>query len=189
VEYIGPGNLYNDYTNRPDMVQSVDFSSVKQAVETDTLRVKLNQDLCAYELLVYPSKELEDEYVTSLPILITCAVAVVFVFTAIVFLIYNRFVERRQALVMDQAVKSTAIVTSLFPETVRDRLMDSEHASGKSRLKTFLNDNGANAGSQPIADLFPHCTVFFADIAGFTAVCFKHLLLHTLFVGRDFLLA
>ena len=39
------------------------------------------------------------------------------------------------------------------------------------RLKTFLNGN-TNAhenNNQPIADLFPHCTVFFADIVGFTA--------------------
>jgi hypothetical protein len=39
------------------------------------------------------------------------------------------------------------------------------------RLKTFLNgDADCNVDhNQPIADLFPHCTVFFADIAGFTA--------------------
>lgn len=41
------------------------------------------------------------------------------------------------------------------------------------RLKTFLNGGNPNAnesdGAQPIADLFPNCTVMFADIAGFTA--------------------
>lgn len=43
--------------------------------------------------------------------------------------------------------------------------------SPNHRLKTFLNGSGDSHDNhdQPIADLFPHCTVFFADIAGFTA--------------------
>jgi class 3 adenylate cyclase len=86
--------------------------------------------------------------------------------------------------VLRQAVRSTALVTSLFPEGVRDRLMDQAQnkdfmLSGKSRLQNFLTGDDAmtttrigGGGSQcsaPIADLFPFCTVFFADIAGFTA--------------------
>jgi class 3 adenylate cyclase len=38
------------------------------------------------------------------------------------------------------------------------------------KLKTFLNkENEVHDESQTIADLFPECTVFYADIAGFTA--------------------
>jgi class 3 adenylate cyclase len=88
---------------------------------------------------------------------------------------------QRQSIVMAQAAHTTAIVSSLFPKNVRDRLLatgDRKDGSGsifsanKSRLKGFL-DHGGNAGQddsdKPIADLFPECTVFFADIAGFTA--------------------
>lgn len=41
----------------------------------------------------------------------------------------------------------------------------------KQRLKTFLNGNEdeTHVHNEPIADFFPHCTVFFGDIAGFTA--------------------
>jgi class 3 adenylate cyclase len=37
--------------------------------------------------------------------------------------------------------------------------------------KNFLNGNSNSSSvyDQPIADFFPTCTVFFADIAGFTA--------------------
>lgn len=53
--------------------------------------------------------------------------------------------------------------------------MDSEADSipqgsaNKKRLKGFLDGNDKQISAAPIADLFPHCTVFFADIAGFTA--------------------
>ena len=170
VEYLGEGDLSEVFTRRPDMVQTVDFGAAKNNGfgENSALKVKLNQDICEYKLSVYPSKELEDEYYTNLPILVATAVAAVFLGTAIVFLVFNKYVERRQELVMDQAVKSTAIVTSLFPEKIRDRLMDSgDFASGKHRLKSFLSDSNEESNlAQPIADLFPHCTVFFADISG-----------------------
>lgn len=47
-----------------------------------------------------------------------------------------------------------------------DSLVPANH-----KLKTFLNGNEVVARNpdQPIADFFPNCTVFFADIAGFTA--------------------
>jgi hypothetical protein len=105
-------------------------------------------------------------------------------------------VERRQAKVMQSAVHSNAIVSSLFPATVRERLFktdtstkngtSSEPTQGlehnKTRLKTFLSSDGSRSGSPfqssldtildrqpPIADLFPECTVSFCDIRGFTA--------------------
>jgi class 3 adenylate cyclase len=39
------------------------------------------------------------------------------------------------------------------------------------KLKTFLDGTeiAAQNDEQPLADFFPNCTVFFADIAGFTA--------------------
>ena len=51
----------------------------------------------------------------------------------------------------------------------------------KFRLKSFLNNGDTGPDGQneqnnmaPIADLFPHCTVFFADIAGYeTVVVFR----------------
>jgi class 3 adenylate cyclase len=94
------------------------------------------------------------------------------------FCFYDRLVERRQSLVLRKATQSGAIVSSLFPKNVRERLMQDNEADKKRnfmapnhRLKNFLggdvetNDDGARA----IADLFPHCTVLFADIVGFTA--------------------
>lgn len=71
--------------------------------------------------------------------------------------------------------RSNAIVTTLFPEHVRKRIMDDK--AGKSSLRKYTANNGdAEAGSgeggyrsNPIADLYPDTTVMFADISGFTS--------------------
>jgi hypothetical protein len=142
--------------------------------------LSLNQDRCKYLLRVYPSEELEAHYNTNMPIFITLAIAMIFVFTGIMFALYDCIVERRQRLVLDRALRTTAIVSSLFPEAVRDRLMGETSEDGKkekkgfisqnNRLKSFLNDGDENGEeAKPIADLFPYATVLFADIAGFTA--------------------
>lgn len=143
----------------------------------------LNQDVCPLRIKVYPSQTYYDGYGTSTPVTVTFAVAMVFVFTAIMFIFYDRLVERRQHIVLSRAVMSTAIVSSLFPKNVRDRLMHMQpsNAENKSRdragdfmaphhrLKSFLTNKSTGEkdfGLQPIADLFPHTTVLFADIAG-----------------------
>jgi class 3 adenylate cyclase len=99
------------------------------------------------------------------------------------------------------AVRSNAIVSSLFPSTVRDRLFQQENDElpsllpTRSRLKTYLDDEGASQSnvndSRPIADLFSDTTVMFADIAGFTAWSSVHepaqvfTLLETLYGAFD----
>lgn len=91
----------------------------------------------------------------------------------------------------DAVQKSNALVLSMFPSNVRDRLFAAEDdnarnrnlpANGKNRLKSYLATGGleTNEGegeeedqdfykTKPIADLFPDTTVLFADISGFTA--------------------
>jgi len=121
----------------------------------------------------------------------------VFVFTAIMFIFYDRLVERRQHIVLSKAATSTAIVSSLFPKNVRDRLMQADNAEEKCkdkagdfmaphhRLKSFLTNKSTgdkDFGLQPIADLFPHTTVLFADIAG---ACIQDTLLVFVFFTRN----
>ena len=98
------------------------------------------------------------------------------VFAVLMFLLYDRLVERRQAIVLNTANQTAAIVSSLFPKSVRDRLIETENdeqsgkfLSGRFRLKSFLHNSDDDVGLQPIADLFLETTVLFADIANFTA--------------------
>jgi hypothetical protein len=141
----------------------------------------VNEEFCPFTLRAYPSDDMENVYTTSNPIIFTVAAVLIFAFSSLIFIAYDCMVERRQKLVMKTAVQSTAIVSSLFPSVVRDRLYPIEvelirSDAPKHGLQSFLSDGspqehsvqGADKAnrSPPIADLFPDTTVMFADIAG-----------------------
>ena len=91
-------------------------------------------------------------------------------------------VERRQSKVMRSATRTNAIVSSLFPENVRDRLLEDQEreiqrqeahgrmtsfmsAGAREGTKAFGSDGEDSTtsatifGSRPIADLFPETTI------------------------------
>jgi Adenylate and Guanylate cyclase catalytic domain len=89
-----------------------------------------------------------------------------------------RFVQHRNTKVVGAAARSNAIVSSLFPTAVRDRLMQQRENDSKTRnFRGFLadkSDHNLNPKellfqTKPIADLFPETTIIFADIVNFTA--------------------
>ena len=173
---LGKGDLHpRDYA---DKKKTINFSDVETIADGTEFGLPLNKKFCPISLDIYPSQAFEDSFSTNTPVVMTVAVAIVFAFTAFMFVVYDRLVERRQKIVMRKAAQTNAIVTSLFPENVRDRLMEQAAAkmdeknfvSQNRRLKGYLNGGeDAGMGDTPIADLFPHCTVMFADISGFTA--------------------
>jgi Adenylate and Guanylate cyclase catalytic domain len=123
-----------------------------------------------------------EDYDSSIPAILVTVVSVVFIFAIFLFLFYDRLVERRQSLVLQKAIQSTAIVSSLFPKNVRDRLMntagptDGTTKGTRADSKPFrsimdgpMEGSKHDTGGDAIADLFSNCTVMFADIAGFTA--------------------
>jgi hypothetical protein len=127
---------------------------------------------------------------------------VVFIFsaTSVVFVFYDLMVQRRQKTVMKSALASNALIANMFPENVREKLLlnaeEQANKKGESskqgstfafgarkQLTSFLDEihqeKDENASlfptlsTKPIADLFTHATVMFADIAGFTGMqCF-----------------
>ena len=93
--------------------------------------------------------------------------------------------EKRQRVVLKTAEHSSAIVSSLFPENVRDRAFPiqstavarrtSKHWKHDETKKRSIIESSKDApvgpadqnndDSLPVADLFHDCTVLFADIA------------------------
>jgi Adenylate and Guanylate cyclase catalytic domain len=163
---------------------------------------------CVYSITLYFSEDFHSDSGSRLEIISAMACATVFALMALCFCMYDRFVRRRNAKIVGAAARSNAIVSSLFPKQVRDRLYAEKEAASKTteapNLKTMMHagksleqeefdDNGEDFmyKSKPIADLFPETTILFADIAGFTAwssvrePCQVFILLETLFRAFD----
>lgn len=127
---------------------------------------------CQYKMSIYPSQMFEESYYTNTPEMFAVIVALTFGMVAVVFFIYDAFVNKRNDKLIHNAARSNAIVTSLFPGKMRDRVLEDTNLrfGTKHKMKNFLNDGKENEGeSKPLADLFLETTILFADITGFTS--------------------
>jgi class 3 adenylate cyclase len=172
--YLGVGDLhdpkYNHLGHSTTLPDLMDTSTSER--DSSYTGIPLSTDYCITTLKVFPSQVFEDDHVTSDPIIFTLIIAFIFLFTSAVFITYDCLVSRRQRIVMDRALKSGAIVSSLFPEKVRNQLYQEQEdrLEKESNTKTFVHDaNDVVKGSKPMADLFEETTIMFADLAGFTA--------------------
>jgi hypothetical protein len=81
-------------------------------------------------------------------------------------------VRRRNSKIVKSAIRSSAIVSSMFPSNVRERLYREQEEKERHRaknLKSYLRDTGSDgiangdgetqADSKPLADLFPETTI------------------------------
>lgn len=86
-----------------------------------------------------------------------------FVVVAVVFFLCDVFVQVRDENLVSKAAQSNAVVSSLFPDAMRDVLLNEaeqrQNAKKEGNLKVFLNDrkDGSaapmNASSKPMAGL------------------------------------
>lgn len=182
---LGEGDLHEvKYDN---IRVHASFASGTGSVENNEWLVKGH---CHYIMDMYASDEFLSSYKTNKPAIYAVAVAMIFIFTLAIFAIYDWNVSRRQTMVMNKAIKTQAVVSSLFPKSVQDRIMqdvedevakENKRSSRKDQLKTFLTSEGNDSdavgntlktlqNSKPIADLFvrtswirsPFCLFFLA---------------------------
>jgi hypothetical protein len=126
--------------------------------------IPLDAEYCPYTLSVYPSGEMQATYTSSNPVYFTMATVLIFGFTSLLFIVYDKSVEARQRKVMNTAVRAEAIVQSLYPAVVRDRLFPTDDPSGtgagkrrkggglalsnsKTEIKSYLANGGHDASS------------------------------------------
>jgi hypothetical protein len=196
--YLGEGDLHDDEFSNYGL--SVNFTDLRNFIIGDKLDnfytgIPLASSYCTYNMTVYPSEVMEEKYRSNDPIIFTYSVIAIFLLTSFCFLGYDKLVADRQQKVVQTAQQSNAIISSLFPSNIRDRLFV-DGANGmvgptKARLKHFLHDEDEPSNSRvgdmrsnlttdkPIADLFTDCTVMFADIAG-TSQCVVELFVKSL---------
>jgi len=143
-------------------------------------------ELCVHELFVYPTQEFRESYNTVKPLAYTLVVVLSFIFTGAMFVIYDILIARRHQRTMLNAVRTNALVASLFPANVRDRILENAQMKSMAQssktssnlrgsLKGYLNSDGYSSRTEStdadgdliydhenvIADLFPHTTVMF----------------------------
>lgn len=174
VVYLGTIDAHDPEYNHLEIASSF-LDLRKFAVKNSKYSgLPLDDEYCPFRVRIYPSHTKKDQYTTTDSTIFAIAAASIFLFTSAVFVLYDFCVERRQRLVMNTAVKSTAIVSSLFPENVRDRMYDErdKKADKSEAQKNFMASHGVEESleqiiqsSRPIAELYPAATVFFADIA------------------------
>lgn len=100
-----------------------------------------------YKIRVYPSVDFQASYITNEPMIFSIAVAIIFIFTSTLFILYDCCVQRRQNRTSDLADRTSAMVDSLFPASVRDRLLlnddDARSVGSRSRSRR-MRRRGSN---------------------------------------------
>jgi hypothetical protein len=172
ADYVGPADV------GPADVHDAEYDNLRiQSSREFAIRnpkysgVPIDAEYCDYALYLYPSDRMRASHTSHIPIISTAVVLFIFAFSSLVFVIYDIKVENRQLSVMKTAVRSSEIVSSLFPSAVRDRLYpDSitldKKATGNTETKT--DEPTSNVICSPIGELYPNTTVMFADLSGFT---------------------
>ena len=170
--FLGKGDLHDRSFH--NMVRYVEFFASQQEEQPWVSYDKDNiadADICNYWVELFPSTKFKEAYESNIAVVATVTVGATFVIVALIFMVYDFLVNKRNQKITDVAVKSNAVVNSLFPAEVRDRLL--EGGNEKSAMgRSSLHDNGTNNGvgkSRPIAELYPDVTIMFCDIVGFTA--------------------
>ena len=124
---------------------------------------------CMHSVHIFPSDELKNSYETSKPLHYALIVVGIFVFLALVFLLYDYLASTRHRKTVQKANKSAAILQELFPGRLVAQLLEVD-SKKKAEQNEFGEERDAGPADGPsIADFYPEATVLFADIAGFTA--------------------
>ena len=140
--YLGEG----DHHNR-------DFDFLETVLDLgnrhDGSSPEWNQTMCQYQLHVYPTQELSNEHHSNLPQVVAGVVAAIFALMAVAFFMYDRTVRRRNQKMVQAAMRSGRIVSSLFPDTVRDRLLAEEEEAERREAQQQQQQNQSHYPFSP----------------------------------------
>lgn len=191
TNFVGYGDLHDKHYDSMVLTSQLKYRFHNNHTATSAVAAKYvsqSNDLCPHIIHVFPTTIFEDSYKSNKPVIYAVVVVAMIIFSALVFLMYDLFVARRQRQTQKQADQTDALVSQLFPGAIRERLFQNTKNNkknfGKNRSFAAQSSNGStynakndfvkagvnqDKNDRPIADLFPEATVLFADIAGFTA--------------------
>jgi hypothetical protein len=117
---------------------------------------------CVISVDFYPTDAFHETYHTNTPMVIAMVTACVFALKAALFGLYDLIIQTRNRKVTTVAVRSNAIVSSLFPEAIKERLLaeqEEDEVAPSSEQKLEERDESGMFKNKPIADLYPEATV------------------------------
>ena len=160
--FQGDGDLHD--LSFDGMARSTVFGRklMEPVTEEGYLGPPLYGDYCTSTFNIYPTRSMKDFFITDQPwVYAGCALAIL-LFTSAVFLLYDVFVERRQRLVLTTATRADKVVSSLFPEHVKEKLYETDNErtnKGFRRTNDIVHEPEV---LNPIANLYPETTILFA---------------------------
>ena len=163
---LGRGDRHDRKYNYMELESTMNNLNSFRIRESTYSGPKLSEEHCPFTFKIYPTEDTENEYKTSNPVIFSIITVLICLVATALFLVYDRFQEKRQRVVMENAKRTDAVISSLFPAVIRKKLIASQEATNKNAGPT---KGGTSLTNAPIAELYSHTTLLFADISGFTA--------------------
>eukprot|EP00934_Nitzschia_sp_Nitz4_P001533 Nitzschia sp. Nitz4//scaffold197_size40390//3052//7063//NITZ4_007510-RA/size40390-snap-gene-0.43-mRNA-1//1//CDS//3329540463//1533//frame0 len=185
--YLGVGNWADKRYHY--LQRTIPFLSPESGSFNETSSLDQGISACYYGFHLYPTQQFQSAFSDKTPELFAACVAFSFILILCVMFLFDVAVKRRNEKVVGAAVQSNALVSSMFPSTIRQRMLE-ENINYSGKMPKSIDGIEGSPGmlafqTKPIADLYIHTSslltsssanillpgksVMIADIVGFTA--------------------
>jgi hypothetical protein len=107
---------FGPHSSEPTAFYHSTFNSTSTSTFDDTT--------CHYSFHFYPSQTMQDSYISNTPKYASVLLAMVLATFGIVFAVYVHLMRQQHNQIQKLAIKASTVISSLFPSTVRDRIME-----------------------------------------------------------------
>ncbi|GAX13385.1 3',5'-cyclic-nucleotide phosphodiesterase [Fistulifera solaris] len=185
VSYKGFGDLHDQAYS--DMKISFELAN-SDLTEASTERVLQQTTRCVYMIHLYPTTSFVGGYSTMQPAFLAVSSVLIFLFTAVSFLILDYAVRKKTKLSFNIS-QTKQLIAGVAPTKIEHQMTKEDEMIEEARRqmeeaeklkekqmggKTLMDADESQEcviafKGKPIADLYVATTIFFADICGFTA--------------------
>lgn len=127
ASFLGEGDLHDPEYN--------EYEYVTKLTPFSQLNAETTPGYCEYTINIYPTSQIEDNFISNAPAIYTSIMVIIFLLFGVSFLYYDHTVQKRQREASASAAKSDALVDSLFPAEIRDRLFKGDEMNGDNNNK------------------------------------------------------
>jgi len=150
AQLMGSGDRHNrDFSGMGEHVTLEWLPDTVHGIHARKNGVTSDKGFCPYTLSVYPHDNLYDSHITSQPIIFSISFAMAVFAVTMASLTHDYFVQRRMKRALKSAKENRAIVSSLFPENIRARMIQEEEDRKKAEKykRRMSNDDHARRNS------------------------------------------